>query len=79
MTHRIMVLEASRYLNQDGSYDTSTLFCQEYNFARGEHHPDRWAVAVVDELAKIISNSGIEEMDWQMEIELSRKRFVGSK
>jgi hypothetical protein len=79
MTHRLMVLEASRYLNQDGSYDTSTLFCREYDFTRGDKYLDRWAIAVVDELAKIVGNSGIEDMDWHTEIELSRKRFVGSK
>lgn len=79
MTHRLTVLEASRYLNQDGSYDSSPIFSQEYNFERGDNYPDRWAIAVVDELAKIVGNSGIEEMDWHMEIELSRKRFVGGK
>jgi hypothetical protein len=75
-THRVMVLEASRYLTSDGSYASSTLFSCDYSFARRDGSRDRWAIAVVDELAKIVGNGGIQDVDWHMEIELSRKRFL---
>jgi hypothetical protein len=31
---------------------------------------------VVDELASILGSSGGQDLDWHLEIELSRKRFL---
>jgi len=77
-SHRVSILSASRYLSEDGSYETSTIFQRPYDLVGGrpEISRDRWAIAITDQLANLVGKFGLQ-LEWHLEIELERKRFLG--
>jgi hypothetical protein len=77
-SHRVSILEASRSLNSDGTYDTNTIFARAYDFTGQGQYRDRWAISCIDSLAATLSQWGPQSVDWHMELELDRKRFLGA-
>lgn len=80
LTHRIHVLSASRYLSPDGNFQAETIFVKNYDMLGTYGQTtgrDRTAIAIIDQIAKIVGKFGWEKLEWEMEIELSRKQFMG--
>jgi hypothetical protein len=79
LTHKVTFLKASHFLNKDGSYNGSTIFCEGYDFLGSSPHQmrDRYAVPTLDDIAAQLKEFPPASFDWQFEVEAGRKRHMG--
>ena len=80
-THRISVLQASRYLDKEGNYITKTLFSNDYDFV-GRDSPayrDKYAIPVLKDVIRFLTTKEIYNFDWSYEISVSQRYFMGGK
>jgi len=74
MTHRIQILKASHFLNDDGVYDCDLVFWEDFDFQRaGSLDSKKDAVMVLDKLMstclRMTDPFALEEEDWKHKVE----------
>lgn len=77
-THRITVLLASHWPQEDGSYNTSVLYSGSWDFQGRSQYRDRWAIAVVYDVARLLKDRSFRSIDWEFELAASAKQMMGA-
>jgi hypothetical protein len=77
-THRITVLLASHWPQEDGTYDTSLLYSASWDFQGRSQYRDRWAIAITYDVARLLKDRPFNRIDWEFEFTASAKQMMGS-
>lgn len=72
-THRIIVVRASRWLNSWDGFESSFVFCGDFDLQGRSEFPHRNAEIITKELVMTLRHRSIEAIDWGSEIEIIRK------
>lgn len=72
-THRIIVVNASRWLNSWAGFESNLIFCGDFDLQGCSEFPHRNAERITKELVLTLRHRPIETIDWGAEIEILRK------
>ncbi|MFQ3617446.1 MAG: hypothetical protein SNJ57_10050 [Cyanobacteriota bacterium] len=72
-THRIIVVQASRWLNNWEGFESNFIFCGDFDLQGHSEFPHRNAKHITRELVMTLRRWPIEAIDWKAEIEILRK------
>lgn len=77
-THRVTVLLASHWPQEDGSYNTSVLYSASWDFQGRSQYRDRWATAITYDVVRLLKDRPFRAIDWEFEFTMSAKQMMGS-
>jgi hypothetical protein len=83
-THRVQILKASHFLNDNGFYDYELIFWQDYDFYMPNNlNPDQIARMLIDKLAhnclKMANPMGLKSEEWDTKVAELWQEMRGSQ
>ena len=76
-THKVSILKASHWPLKDGDFDTEIIFSAYYDFWKAPNAPNREAIMIFDSVAELLLYRGDDTINWEFEISISAKHFLG--
>ena len=77
-THRITILIASHWPDERGEYDSSLLYVGDWDFQGSSPYRDRWAIAIIYDVARLVKDRPWQTINWRWELECSAKQMMGA-
>lgn len=80
-SHTVTILKASRWLDNNGDYQTEVVYYKQFDFIGTDATPyrDKYAVPAFKDVINQLKYKRFTDLDWDWEITFSQRRFMGSR